>query len=415
MLNRTVRNRTRQWKEPKVGDLCFFYRENRKTKDKGVVSGWIGPACVVGLQGNGSVWLTMGGRCYLVAMEMRREAIGEEEYFGRPEVQQAVSMFKNYRKGITYHDLRDQKIPEEHTLDEPPGMDDGDGNDNATEQDVPMFEATVDMSMRAKQLSKWAQRQGWHYEDNGDPVKVIYNAWGFQTPHQLGNTDSIGVRSSWVWRNREWELLEDHVNWKNMDDPHKNFSDGKVSVSVTIFHKRTRTSEQVVCEDSLPSCLKKPRHMGTEVFVATKDVDKDGRGKPSKKALKALDKEIPYRDIPPEHADLYLEAKKKEWDSWLKFKSVDVLSKTESERIMREQRDRVLGSRFVYRNKHAGLTQGGVPLPVKAKARLCVAGQFSPDVLSGEVQVDAPTIQRTSFFLVALHSILGLDKELACR
>ena len=29
VLEQTVNNRTRPWKEPKIGDLCFFYRENR--------------------------------------------------------------------------------------------------------------------------------------------------------------------------------------------------------------------------------------------------------------------------------------------------------------------------------------------------------------------------------------------------
>lgn len=33
----------------------------------------------------------------------------------------------------------------------------------------------------------------------------------------------------------------------------------------------------------------------------------------------------------------------------------------ESERILREQPRRVLGSRFVYRNKHAGMVSNGLP------------------------------------------------------
>ena len=36
-------------------------------------------------------------------------------------------------------------------------------------------------------------------------------------------------------------------------------------------------------------------------------------------------------------------------------------------------------------------------MPLKAKARLCVQGQFDPDCASGEVKVDAPTIQKVTF------------------
>ena len=405
MLHRTVRNRTRAWKEPKIGDLCFFYRENRKTKDKGVVSGWVGPAQVVGLQGNGNIWVTMGGRCYLVAQEMCREAVGEEELFGRPAIQQSISLFKAHRKGVTYSDLRDQQTPNESSLDNPPMEIDLEGDEfEGNPEDVPMFEGVGEMNQTAKDLSEWAQRQGWHFDKDGNPLKVTYNAWGYQTPNQMLPGDQYPVRSTWAWMDHEWVTLEDRVNWRNLLQPHELFSGGKVSVLITMFFKRVRNRQQLMCEDSVPICLKKPRTDRDHSVL--KVVNEQERKQKSKKALKALDKEIPWKDIPPEQKDLFVEAKKKEWASWLKYDSVEILGKDESQKVWNEQRSRVLGSRFVYRNKHAGMTQNGLPLPVKAKARLCVAGQHSPDVINGLVQVDAPTIQRTSFFLV-LHCIIS--------
>ena len=54
----------------------------------------------------------------------------------------------------------------------------------------------------------------------------------------------------------------------------------------------------------------------------------------------------------------------------------------------------------MFRNKHAGLVdEKGCPLPVRAKARLCLAGHLCPDSLSGQVQVDSPTIERVSTML----------------
>lgn len=70
--------------------------------------------------------------------------------------------------------------------------------------------------------------------------------------------------------------------------------------------------------------------------------------------------------------------------------------------VEKEHASRILPSRFVLRNKHAGLVDaGGTPLPLKAKARLCIAGHLCPDSLSCDVQVDSPTVERisTMFFL----------------
>ena len=52
---------------------------------------------------------------------------------------------------------------------------------------------------------------------------------------------------------------------------------------------------------------------------------------------------------------------------------------------------------MVYRNKNAGLRdEQGCPAETKAKARLCVLGQFAPGVVEGTSQVDSPTIQRVT-------------------
>ena len=99
---------------------------------------------------------------------------------------------------------------------------------------------------------------------------------------------------------------------------------------------------------------------------------------------------------------MYQAAIKKEWDSWLQYESCEVLSLEQSQKIENQEKDRILPSRFVLRNKNAGLVDaGGKELPPKPKARLCIAGHLCPDSLSGELQVDSPTIDRisTMFFL----------------
>ena len=60
----------------------------------------------------------------------------------------------------------------------------------------------------------------------------------------------------------------------------------------------------------------------------------------------------------------------------------------------------MLPSRYVFRNKNAGLVdEQGRPLPTRAKARLCLQGHLCPDAQTGQVQVDSPTVERVSTML----------------
>ena len=118
------------------------------------------------------------------------------------------------------------------------------------------------------------------------------------------------------------------------------------------------------------------------------------------KLKRMMDKEIPYDKIPPHERDLYHAAQQKEGNSWKEFKSCEVLTEEESERVMRDSPSRVLPSRYVYRNKNAGLVdEQGNPLPTRAKARLCLQGHLCPDSRTGQVQVDSPTVERVSTML----------------
>ena len=123
----------------------------------------------------------------------------------------------------------------------------------------------------------------------------------------------------------------------------------------------------------------------------------------SQKAKRAVEKEVPYSQIPPHQQQAYDEARAKECNSWTTYDASTPLTQRESDRVRRERGARVIKSRFVYRDKHAGMTDSqGNLLPLKAKARLCVQGQFDPDCASGEVKVDAPTIQKVTF-MTFLH------------
>lgn len=136
LLSRTARNRTRAWSEPQIGDRCFFFREIRQKGVKGTIKKWQGPALVVGIQGQSNVWVVFGGRCFLVAQEHCREAVGEESLFGRPEAQDAIGIFRGMIQpgaGTGYKDLTDQDNPDDKPLDDIPMEEDVIDDDDSME------------------------------------------------------------------------------------------------------------------------------------------------------------------------------------------------------------------------------------------------------------------------------------------
>ncbi|OLP76028.1 T-complex protein 1 subunit eta, partial [Symbiodinium microadriaticum] len=110
MLLRTAHNRTRRLPIPRIGQLVFFWRAEN-SKKRASQSKWVGPGYVVGIQDR-NAWVTCGGRCFLVAGEHLREAIGDEQYYGDPELQKALALFKKIPGEATYEDLLGQPDPE---------------------------------------------------------------------------------------------------------------------------------------------------------------------------------------------------------------------------------------------------------------------------------------------------------------
>lgn len=404
MLSQTARNRTRPWKEPQIGDRCFFFHEFRKKGVKGVTKAWHGPALVVGLQGQSNIWVVYGGKCYLVAQEHCREAVGEELLYGRPEVQEALTLFKDGDRG-SYRDLTDQKMNEDdldHVIDDV--MYDSD------EEMIPDESFRVNTS-RVRELPdhllSLCREAGWTHDSLGNPVQIAYKAYALRIPGTRIDGAKFVFRTSWALMGTKWRLLEDQVKWSALEDPHEIIPGGPADILISVFTSKTRKE---MCLEDLPVAQinkgpvppppggpAKRQKVEADVFLSLS----------RRKAQRALDKEVPRNKIPQDQLADYKAAEAKEWNSWIQYDAVEPLSPEESKEILEKHRERVLKSRFVYRNKNAGLVgENGEPLSLKAKARLCVQGQNDPDCLSGEVQLDAPTIQHASF-LTFLHCVIS--------
>ncbi|OLP96499.1 Copia protein [Symbiodinium microadriaticum] len=114
---------------------------------------------------------------------------------------------------------------------------------------------------------------------------------------------------------------------------------------------------------------------------------------------KALEKEIPWSMVPPEQQENFKQAELKQYSEHVEHNALEPLSVELSRKVMEEHPDRVLNSRFAYRDKHWSRRRQEPNLNWKAKARLVIAGHRDPDLLSG-LPTHAPTISRQGIHLL---------------
>ena len=129
----------------------------------------------------------------------------------------------------------------------------------------------------------------------------------------------------------------------------------------------------------------------------------------SRKEAKALDREIPWRQIlqmPPAYVDKFLAAINKEADSWSEWRSVRPLSKEETKQVLADRTlsKRIMRSRACYRDKNCG--QG----ELKAKCRIVCLGHTDPDLM--KLTRTAPTPGRVSEMILFAMLVAGMNKEL---
>ena len=389
MLMRTAHQRTRKLTNPMIGQLVFFWRgESARRRES--QRRWVGPGYVVGLQGT-NAWVACGGRCFLVAGEHLREAVGDEKHFGDPEVQKAIALFKKLPREATYENLVGQEGPSHEDIN----MEDQPFAQDLTEE---MEVDGGDCQGLPESVKHFVSKVGWHVDEYSNPVLVTHKAWAMRTPDSRYEGYRLPYRSTWARVDGEWKRLEREVKWAELENPHEVIPNGPAAILITVFQGRTRKE---MCLEDVPVGMKR-RKEGDGAQVHAVD---QGKVVGKNKLKRMLEKEIPYDRIPEAERALYKAAEEKEWDSWLEYDSCEVLSPEESARVEREEQKRILPSRYVFRNKHAGLVdEFGKPLPVKAKARLCLQGHLCPDSMNGQVQVDSPTVERVSTLLF-LHLV----------
>ena len=128
----------------------------------------------------------------------------------------------------------------------------------------------------------------------------------------------------------------------------------------------------------------------------------------SKTEQKQQDKEVKWHEIPEDEKEYYVEAEKKQWAEHLHYGACRPLNKQETEKVHQEvPRERILTSRFAYRDKNKAKRREDSTIPVKAKARLCIGGHRDPDLKAGMLVTEAPTATK-----LALSTLLFIAGQL---
>ena len=118
---------------------------------------------------------------------------------------------------------------------------------------------------------------------------------------------------------------------------------------------------------------------------------------PSRKEQRALDREIPWREImsgPASTRDEFVKSVKKEESKWDKWGPVEPVPEDQVDQILSDPMlsKRCIKSRAAYRDKNCGVGD------IAAKCRVVVMGCNDPDLSS--LDRNAPTCSRLSFFVV---------------
>ena len=123
------------------------------------------------------------------------------------------------------------------------------------------------------------------------------------------------------------------------------------------------------------------------------------RAKTARGREKQLEKELPWHMIPTDQHAAFRDAEEKQFREHLDHDALEPMTIEESQKVLREKGDRVLSSRFAYRDKALAKRRKDPSIPWKHKARLVIGGHMDPDIGQG-LNTMAPTVSRQSIMLL---------------
>jgi len=215
---RAVAARPRPMTVFEPGQRVFVYRSYAgKQRERAELGHFLGPGTVIGLHGNGSVWVQFEGRCYLVAREHCRSLNPEEEALVKTPLKNQLDAVKRMmaKPPADYEDLTGQEAEaadlETATAAPARAEDAGEEDDGDAEETREPQDEEPDLP---EELGAMLVAPGWHYDTRRRPVLVVDDAWAMRTPTPRHSGDAWPFRSSWALRQGRWTQLKDHIEWR---------------------------------------------------------------------------------------------------------------------------------------------------------------------------------------------------------
>ena len=377
-INEALRNAVLRLPRPprtlyEPGELVAFWRNAKVRKGKRLPAGWhratvIGPH--KGDERQNNYWVTSGGKCILVSKEQLRPAYGTELWRVQEEDLQGL--------------LREQPQEYYDEVGEPPPDDDGAAEDPG--EMVPLYEpegALQDAPDDVPQALPPAR--------SSSPVPLIAASASAtsdvtQPTRQQSEHSPLGARADPGEAASSNRAPGTPLGPLYRSPPQATEPEAK----------RQRLDDETDLDDAIErSLLCSNRYtnvLATEYFA---HADYNRSVCISRKDQKALVREIPYDQIPPDQKEDYAAALAAEWGTWTRYEAVRVLSEEASWYAERHfGKERILASRVCYRNKNAAYPW----MELKAKARIVCRGDRDPDLLS--LRRDAPTMTRLGLMII---------------
>ena len=121
---------------------------------------------------------------------------------------------------------------------------------------------------------------------------------------------------------------------------------------------------------------------------------------------KRQEKELRWDEIPPQFQQKFREAEEKQWREHLHFDALEPLDDAATDFVKNNiSKDPALRSRWAYKDKNWSRRRLEGQAEWRCKSRLVIAGHTDPDLASGRLATDAPTLSRSG--LLCLLQLLA--------
>ncbi|CAK0817025.1 unnamed protein product, partial [Prorocentrum cordatum] len=381
-LRRAMLARARTVATPlSVGEMCYVFRqvkkkEQREQHNRNAKKGiWRGPCVVIGHHSE-NTWVSLGGHTMLVAPEHIKALAPDDVWFrnGWGEIGQAVAELNRARDSLEQEEAQVEDIR--------PAPGEPEVKPDEMEQAWREFIDNPDDSDLELNVSEDPPQQ--------EQIQVL----PADVPQQSEEEQTYGPDEF-----RRRRATFDGVDsgdfgpaFKRLQTEREHAGSGALPARATSRDRAAAPDQEAAAGPEAGGARQRSRSAPSQALQTSIVTERIKR--------KQADKEIHWRAIKDSDRELFREAAAKQWSEWQKYGSCQVLSIEESEAIRGMIKPSlILPSRFVYRDKNTPLRTDKHPLPVKAKARLCVGGHMDPRLAQGDLRTDAPTDTRNSTML----------------